>query len=218
MKWWQIKNRDADLERELLSDLDVEEEEQRARGASPAEAHYAARRALGNRPLIREQTHEAWGWSPFGRLWQDVRYAFGQLGRSPGFTSVCLITVALGVGANAAMFSVVEGLLLAPLPFPEASRLVFLWQTRPGVPQLDVSYPNFLDWERSSRSFDGMSAVTFHNFDMTAPGRAEHLLGIRASSGFLATLGVKPAIGRDFAASEDEPNGPPLVLISDISG
>jgi predicted permease len=125
------------------------------------------------------------------------------------------MTVALGIGANTAMFSVVEGLLLAPLPFPEANRLVFLWQTRPSVPQLDVSYPNFEDWERTSRSFGRMSAVTFHNFDLTAPGRAEHLLGIRASSGFLATLGIKPVIGRDFAASEDEPNGSSLVVISD---
>lgn len=215
MKWWQIRRRDADLQRELRSDLELEEEEQRESGLPPADARFAALRAFGNTVLIREQTQEEWGWAPFERLWQDGRYAFRQLCRSPGFTSVCLITVALGVGANTAMFSVVEGLLLAPLPFPEASRLVFLWQTRPGVPQLDVSYPNFEDWGLSSRSFARMSAVTFHNFDLTAPGRAEHLLGIRASSGFLATLGVKPVIGRDFAASEDEPNGPSLVLISD---
>ena len=215
MRWWQIKRRDADLERELRSDLELEEEEQRESGASPEEARYAARRAFGNTALIKEQTRDAWGSAPFERLWQDVRYAFRQLRRSPGFTSVCLITVALGVGANTAMFSVVEGLLLAPLPFPQANRLVFLWQTRPEIPQLDVSYPNFEDWERTSRSFDRMSAVTFHNFDLTAPGRAEHLVGIRTSSGFLATLGVKPVIGRDFAASEDEPNGPSVVLISD---
>jgi predicted permease len=215
MNWWRIRKRDADLERELQSDLEMEEEEQRDSGASPAEARFAARRAFGNTALIKEQTHEAWGWAPFERLWQDLRYALRQLRRSPGFTSVCLITVALGVGANTAMFSVVDGLLLAPLPFPQASRLVFLWQTGPGIPQLDVSYPNFEDWEHTSRSFDRMSAVTFHNFDLTAPGRAEHLLGIRASSGLLATLGVKPVIGRDFAASEDRPNGPPVVLISD---
>jgi hypothetical protein len=92
---------------------------------------------------------------------------------------------------------------------------VFLWEKRPGVPQLDLSYPNFEDWERSSQSFDAMSALTFHNSDLTAPGRAQHLMGIRASSGFLKTLGVKPAVGRDFATSDDQENAAPVVLISD---
>ncbi|WP_433963526.1 ABC transporter permease [Tunturiibacter psychrotolerans] len=214
MRWWQIGKRDEDLEREMRSDLELEEEEQREKGLSPEQARYAARRAFGNTTLIREQTHEAWGWASFERLSQDLKYALRQLGRSPGFTSVCLITLALGIGANTAMFSIVQGLVLAPLPFPNADRLVFLWQNRPGIPQLAVSYPNFEDWERTSRSFDGMSAVTFHNFDLTAPGRAAHILGIRASSRFLATLGVEPVIGRDFAASEDQPNGQWVLLIS----
>jgi predicted permease len=215
MRWWQIRKRDADLERELSSDLELEQEEQRESGLSPEDARYAARRAFGNTTLIREQTHEAWGWGRFEGLVRDLRYALRQLRRSPGFASVCLITLALGIGANTAMFSIVQGLVLAPLPFPQANRLVFLWENRPGVSQLDASYPNFEDWERTSRSFDAMSALIFHNFNLTAPGKAEHLVGIRASSGFLATLGVRPVIGRDFAASEDEPNGPSVVLISD---
>jgi predicted permease len=215
MKWWQLRKRNADLERELQSDLELEEEEQREKGLPPEEARYAARRAFGNPTLIREQTHEAWGWAPFERLAQDIRYTLRQLRRTPGFASVCLITLALGIGANTAMFSVVQGVILAPLPFPQANRLMFLWEKRPGVPQLDVSYPNFEDWERSARSFDSMSALTFHNFDLTAPGRAEHLMGIRASYGFLRTLGTKPAVGRDFAASEDQANAAPAALISD---
>ena len=113
------------------------------------------------------------------------------------------------------MFSIVQGVLLAPLPFPQPNRLVFLWEKRPGGHQLDVSYPNFEDWRRTSRSFEDMSAVAFHSFDLTAPGRAEHLMGIRASSGFLGTLGVKPAVGRDVAAEEDQVNAPAEVLISD---
>ena len=101
---------------------------------SQEDARYAALRAFGNTTLIRDQTHEAWGWAPFERLWQDLRYALQQLRRSPGFALVCLITLSLGIGANTAMFSVVQGVILAPLPFPHANRLVFLWENRPGVP------------------------------------------------------------------------------------
>ncbi len=215
MRWWRIGKRDADLERELRSDIDPEEAEQRESGLSTEQALYVAHRAFGNVMLIREKTHEAWGWAAFERLRQDLGYALRQLRRSPGFASVCLITLALGIGANTAMFSVVQGVLLAPLPFRHPNRLVFLWEKRPGVPQLGVSYPNFEDWVRSSQSFDAMAALTFHNFDLTSPGQAEHLVGIWASSGLLRILGVEPAIGHDFAASEDHANGPLDALISD---
>jgi predicted permease len=146
---------------------------------------------------------------------QDLRFSLRTLTRNPGFTSVAVLTIALGVGVNAAMFSVVQGVLLAPLPFPGADRLTFLWQNRPGVPHLEASYPNFEDWERRSRSFDSMAAFTFHNFNLGAPGRAEHLMGMRATSALLETLGVKPVIGRGFNASDDLLNAAPVVLISD---
>src|SRR5271170_2689985 len=121
MRWWQFGKRDADLERELSSDLELEEEEQRESGLSPENARYAARRAFGNTALIKDQTHDAWGFVPLERLQQDLRYALRQLRRSPGFASVCLITLALGLGANTAMFSVLQGVILAPLPFPQAN-------------------------------------------------------------------------------------------------
>jgi predicted permease len=145
----------------------------------------------------------------------DLRFSLRTLRRNLGFTSVAVLTIALGVGANTAMFSVVQGVLLAPLPFPQADRLTFLWQNRAGVPQLEASYPNFQDWERTSRSFVSMSAITFHNFDLAAPGRAEHLVGIRATSALLATLDVTPAIGRDLTAADDSVSAAPVVLISD---
>lgn len=153
--------------------------------------------------------------STLDTLTRDIRFSLRTLIRNPGFTCVAVLTIALGIGANSAMFSVVQGVILAPLPFPQPDRLVFLWQNRPGVPQLDASYPNFEDWARTSSSFDSMSAVVFHNFDLTSPGKAEHLTGIRASSAFLTTLGVKPAIGRNFENSDDLVNAPPVGLISD---
>ena len=147
-------------------------------------------------------------------LAQDVAYSLRTLARSPGFTILTLLTLALGIGANSAMFSVVEGVLLAPLPYSDPDRLVFLWQARPGVAQIDVSEPNFEDWQRNSRSFAQMSAVAFHNFNLSAPGSAEHLLALRVSAAFLSTLGIKPALGHDFTSNEDEPNAPPVAMIS----
>jgi predicted permease len=153
--------------------------------------------------------------SSLGILMQDLRFSMRTLARNPGFTAVAMLTLALGIGANSAMFSVVQGVVLAPLPFAEPDRLVFLWESRSGVPQVEVSYPNFQDWQRAAQSFEQMAALTFHNFDLTGAGSAEHIMGMRVSSGFLATLNVRPAIGRDFTPAEDELNAAPVALLSD---
>lgn len=152
--------------------------------------------------------------SPAETLVRDLRFSLRGLLRNPAFTCVAVLTIALGIGANTAMFSVVQGVLLAPLPFPQPDRLVLVWQNRPGVPELEPSFPNFEDWSHTSRSFDSMAGLTFHNFDLTAPGRAEHVMGIRASSSFLATLRIRPAIGRDLIPTDDLINAEPVALIS----
>ena len=126
MKWWQLKKRDADLERELRSDLELEEEEQRENGLSPEEARYAARRAFGNAALIKEQTHEVWGVASIERLWQDVRFAFRHLHRSPGFTLTAVLILALGIGASTAVFSILESVLLRPYAFQDPGGIV-IW-------------------------------------------------------------------------------------------
>ena len=148
-------------------------------------------------------------------LAQDIAYSLRTLARNPGFTIVTLVTLALGIGANSATFSVLQGVVLSSLPYPDANRLVFVWQTRPGVSHIDPSEPNFEDWQRSSRSFEHMSAVVFHNFNLSAPGTAEHLLGMRVSSTFLSTLKIKPALGRDFTGKDDQTNAATVALVSD---
>ena len=116
MRWWKLGRRDADLERELRSDLDLEDEEQRESGVPAEEARYAAQRAFGNATLIREHTHEAWGWAPFEHLWQDVRYGLRQFVRNPGFTVVAVTTLGVGIGVNTTIFSAVSAILLRKPP------------------------------------------------------------------------------------------------------
>src|SRR5271156_2504539 len=128
MKWWQIKKRDADLERELRSDLELEEEEQREGGISGEEARYAALRAFGNPTLIREQTRAIWSWNWLASLARDLRLSLRTLRRSPGFTVIVIVVMALGIGANVALFTVVRGVLLKPLPFNDPDRLVMLYE------------------------------------------------------------------------------------------
>ena len=143
MRWWQLKKRNADLERELRSDLELEEEEQRESGSSPEEARYAARRAFGNATLIREQTHETWGWAPLERLLQDLRYAVRQLRRSPGFTLDRRATSwHCGIGASTAVFSILDSVLLRPYAFRDPGQIV-VW--REVVQEAVKQYPSVPD-------------------------------------------------------------------------
>ncbi len=215
MRWWQTRKRDADLQRELRSDLELEEQEQRENGLPPEEANYAARRALGNTVLIREQTHEAWGWAPFERLQQDVRYALRQLRRSPGFSIVAVLTLALGIGGNTAIFSIVNGVLLNPLRFPQSDRLVSLHESKPNFAEGSISYPNFLDWRQGNRSFSSMALSRRWSFSLTGRGDPEQLQGQFVSGSFFTVLGVHPMLGREFTGNEEQLHAAPVAIISE---
>jgi predicted permease len=148
-------------------------------------------------------------------LWNDLRYAFRTLAKSPGFTFVAVLTLALGIGANTAIFSVVNGVLLSPLPYPQSDRLVLLLESNLRFSRDAISYPNFVDWQRSARSFERMAALMGQQgFDLTSPGMPEHLVGYRISSGFFRAFGVNLALGREFSPQEDQPGEPPVVIIS----
>jgi predicted permease len=147
-------------------------------------------------------------------LGQDLRYALRQLRKSPGFTTVAVVTLALGIGANTAIFSVVEAVVLAPLHYREPDQLVMVWENNPRFPRVWDSYPNFQDWQRSARSFQQMAAFREQQIDLTVPGAPSHLRACQTSSGFFSTLGTGLALGREFTPQENQPGGAPVVVIS----
>jgi predicted permease len=148
-------------------------------------------------------------------LGQDLRYALRQLRKNRAFTAVAVITLALGIGANTAIFSMVQGVMLARLPYVEASRLVAVWESNPRFPRVWNSYPNFQDWQRSARSFQQMAAFRKQAVDLTFPGAASNVRASQISSGFFSTLGTQLLLGREFTRQEDQPGGPPEVVIGD---
>ena len=204
MKWWQIKERNADLERELQADLDLEEEEQRETGLSQDEARNAARCALGNTTLIREQIHEAWGWAPFERLSQDLRYAVRQLRRSPGFTVTAVMVLALGIGAVTAVFSLIDAALLKMLPVQNPERLVELKNIDPNAENDAFSYPTFKALQNQTRVLAGAFAFRKqHNFDVEIDGRSELAEGQLVSGNYFSVLGVGAIQGRTILPSDE---------------
>src|SRR5260370_27966600 len=161
MKWWQIKKRDADLDRELRSDLELEEEEQREGGMSEQEARYAALRAFGNPALIREQTRAIWSWNWLESLARDLRFSLRTLRRTPGFTVIAILVIALGIGANVALFTMVRGVLLKPLPFQDPDHLVMLYEA--GLHEDDTAGSNvgsrgmYAVWAKQYRIYTSLS-------------------------------------------------------------
>jgi len=144
----------------------------------------------------------------------DLRYALRQLRRNPGFTVVAVLTLALGIGVNTGIFSVVEGVLLAPLHYFQPDRLVMVWENNPRFPRVWNSYPNFQDWQRSAHSFQQMVAFRQQGGDLTAPGTSAHLNSSQISRGFFSTLGLQMELGREFTPQEDQHGGVPAAVIS----
>jgi len=133
-------------------------------------------------------------------LAQDIRYALRQLHKSPGFATVTVITLTLGIGANTAIFSVVNAVLLNPLPFHDASRIVSMFEETQNFAKGSISYPNFLDWQRDNRSFEAMAAYRGTDGSITGVGQPENVRAQRVSANFFPILGVNPILGRNFTS------------------
>jgi predicted permease len=150
------------------------------------------------------------------RLLRDIRYALRSLRNCPVLAAAVILIVALGIGANTAVFSLLQGAVLAPLPYRDADRLVTVLLYNRALKFVSyLSYPDFLDWQRSSRSFEQISAFQNQGYDLTSPGEPQHVNGKEVSSGFFGTLGVNLALGRDISPEEDHFGGPPAVVITD---
>jgi putative ABC transport system permease protein len=150
------------------------------------------------------------------KLWQDLRFSLRTLLKRPGFTVVAMLTLGLGIGANTAIFTVVNGVLLRPLPYPEPDRLVQVHDidARQNISESNVSPANFADWRDQNRVFESIAAYRTSGFDLTAADPPERLPGAAVSASFFSVLGVKPALGRTFSAEEDQPAGAHLIVIS----
>ena len=147
-------------------------------------------------------------------FWQDLRYAVRMMGKNLSVTAIVVVVLALGIGANAAIFSVVNAVLLRPLPYADPDKLVRLSEDSPNVPQMSISYPNFLDWREQNKVFSGIAAMQFRSLNLTGTDEPERLAGRGVSAEFFDLLGIRPALGRSFASEEDRPGANPVCIIS----
>ncbi len=194
---------DAEFAAELESHLQMHIEDNLRAGMTPKEARRQAAIKLGGieqtRQVYRERQTLPW----LETLGQDLRFGLRMLHKSPGFTAIAIVTLALGIGANTAIFSIVNGVLLNPLPFPHPEQLVVLHASKPNFEFGSVSYPNFQDWRRDNQTFSSMAVSRGYFFSLTGTGVAEQLDGEFMTSGFFETLGVKPLLGRTFTQAEE---------------
>src|SRR5580658_5836220 len=205
---------ESEMEEELRFHSQRQLEKYLKAGMSGDEAQRQVRMDFGGLEQIKEDCRDARGVSLIESLVQDLRYGWRTLLKSPGFAAAALFTLALGIGANTAIFSVVYGILLRPLPFRDVSRLVLLNETEPQVGDVSVSYLNFQDWRRQSRTFTEMAAVTGVKFNMAGSSRPENIGGLAVSPNFLSMVGVRPVVGRGFTAEEEKAGAAPVVLLS----
>jgi predicted permease len=218
MRWTRFFRRrqlDKECEQELEAHLQIETDENIARGMTPQEAHYAAQRKFGNTTLIREEIYymNSLGW--LDSLWQDLRFALRMLRKNPGFTIVAILTLALGIGGNTAMFSVVYGVLLRPLPYPAPERIVQIARTYRGQEDFSDFTANAFDfWQEHRDPFQFIAASTGVGFNLVGAGEPERINALRVSANYFDVYGVGPFMGRRFAGDEDRVGGPQVAVLS----
>jgi putative ABC transport system permease protein len=223
MGWWQElkfitrradrRRAEQELDEEIRHHLELEARQNIEAGMAPDEAHYAALRRFGSVGLAREDSRAMWGFGSLEALWQDLRYGIRMLGKNGGLTAIAVLTLALGIGANSAIFSVVNAVLLRPLPYKDPDRIVQFWETNPlkNWTQATVAPANFSDWEKQSTVFESMSAYLgsdkkeagLTGLHLTGGDEPERLQGLAVNANIFSVLGVDPALGRTFRDEEN---------------
>lgn len=222
--------REAEIVEELAQHLDDCYLEALESGATKEEAYSAALLELTESDLLAQGLRRVErqvelepvvpgsrrGMNMLGDFWQDLRYGLRMMVKNPGFTVVAVIALALGIGANSAIFSVVNTILLRPLPYKEPDRLVMVWEdaSKHGYPRDTPAAANYLDWREQNQVFDSMAAIADQSFNLTGTGEPERINGRRVSSSLFPLLGVEPQLGRAFTAEEDQPGANRVVVMS----
>jgi len=208
---------ERDLDEELRFHLDMQAQEHVRRGLPPEDARAAAQRSFGGYERVKEQCRDARGARFTEMLAQDIRFAFRTLKSSPGFALVAVLTLGLGIGANTAIFSVINGVLLRPLPYGNADRLVLIRQAAPGSgrPNVNVSIKEYFDYrEQAHADFDALVEYHQMNFDLLRRGDPDRVNTGVVSHNFFEVLGIQPILGRSFRAEDDTPGAEPVLILS----
>lgn len=207
---------DREMDEEMRLHLELREKEHAENGFSAAEAHMAARKHFGNALALREASHDSWGWAWLEHLAQDLRFAFRMFGKNPGFTATVVFTLALGIGANTAIFSMIDSILLRPLPIDKPSQVVVIHQNFPKLNlfHTTVSPPDFRDFSRSADVFQSTALMVDKSLNLTGEGQPQRLFAMRATRSLFPLLGIRPILGRTFTADEDSYGSGHVVLLS----
>jgi putative ABC transport system permease protein len=208
---------EGELEEEMRFHLEMKAQENAEAGMGPEEARYAAQRQFGNQTLLREVSRDMWGVRSIETLFEDLRFGIRMFLKSPGLTAVLILTIALGIGFNSTLFSVVNTLLLNPLPLPDANHLAIAWtrSAKTGTNRLGATPEEFEEWQKRAPTYMTVAAQcrTFVNLGGTE--EPERIQGGRVSTNFFSMLGIKPALGRDFLSEEDDLKGGRVVILSE---
>ena len=214
MAWWRRKQRERDLEREIRADLELEAAERQSDGLSAEAARQAALRAFGNPALVQEDVREAWGWHRLGQVVQDLRYAWRTARSNPAFSATAILSLALGIGANTAIFSLMNALLMRSLPVRDPAALVELMLVEQGRAGDSFSYPAIAALASRNDIFDGVCGFSSYSFNVAAAEGTQRVTGAWVSGGFYQTLGVEPFAGRLLGPEDDHPSAPPVAVLS----
>lgn len=223
----------ADLEEEMRLHMDLRAQQLRDRGLAPESARFAARREFGNVAAVEIASSEVWGWGWWERLVQDVRYAGRALRKTPGFVAIAGITLAIGIGMNTAVFSIVNAVMLRSLPYPEPQRLISVWEeTAPkgtaafsssgaslgsagGKKRTVVSAANLMDYRKATPALEGLAGLQLVALNLTAIGPPERIYGESVTANYFSLLGVSPLLGRTFTDAEDRDGADPVVVLAE---